>query len=99
MFYDPIGVLQPILINLKVSFQNLCKQKFEWDENISGEFNGGWDDILSNLGNVRTIEILRKVLQHDEGYLPQRVELHGFGDASQQSYDAWIYLKSIFNGG
>ena len=67
MFYDPISVLQPILINLKVSLQNLCKQKFEWDENISGEFNGEWDDILSNLGNVRTIEILRKVLQHDEG--------------------------------
>ena len=99
MPYDPMGVLQPILISLKVLFQNLCKQKFEWDENISGEFNGEWDDILSNLGNVRTIEILKKVLKHDEGYLSQRVELHGFSDASQQSYVAYIYLKSIFNNG
>ena len=94
-----MGVLQPILINLKKLLQNLCKQKFEWDENISGEFNGEWNDILSNLGNVRTIEILRNDLNHDEGYLPQRVEPHGFGDARQQRYGAWIYLKSIFNSG
>ena len=49
------------------------------------------------MGSVRAIEILRKVLNHDEGYLPQRVDLHGFGDVSQQRHGAWIYLKSIFN--
>ena len=96
MFYDPMCVLQPILINLKKLLQNLCKQKFEWDENISGEFNGKWN-ILSNLGNVKTTETLRKVLNHDEGYLPQRVDLYGFGDVSQQRHGAWIYLKSVFN--
>ena len=37
-FYDPLGILQPILTSLKVLFQNLRKQKFEWDEDISDEF-------------------------------------------------------------
>ena len=36
---------------------------------------------------------------YDEGNPPQRVELHGFSDASQQSYGACIYLKSIFKIG
>ena len=35
MFYDPLGVLQPIWISLKLLFQNLHKEKFEWDESIS----------------------------------------------------------------
>ena len=57
------------------------------------------DDILSYLGNVRTIEIPRKVLNHDEGDPPQRFELHGFSDASQRSYGVVIYFKSISKGG
>ena len=90
VFYDPLGILQLILISLKVLFQNLCKQKFDWDESISDEFKSEWD-ILSYLGNARTTEIPRKPRDP-----PQRFELHGFCDASQQSYSVCIYLKSIF---
>ena len=98
MFHDPLGIILPILIRLKL-FQNLCKQKIEWDESISNEFKSQWDDVLSYLGNVKTIEIPRKVLNHDEGDPPQWVELHGFSDANQESYGACIYLKSIFKSG
>ena len=82
MFYDRLGILQPILTSLKILFQNSCKQKFEWDERILDEFKSEWDDILSCLGNVRTTEILRKVLNHDKEDTPQRVELREFSDAS-----------------
>ena len=47
MFYDLLGTLHPILISLKVLYQNLCKQKCEWDESISDEFKSEWDNILS----------------------------------------------------
>ena len=93
VFYDPLGILQLILISLKVLFQNLCKQKFDWDESISDEFKSEWD-ILSYLGNARITEIPRKPRDP-----PQRLELHGFFDASQQSYSVCIYLKSIFKSG
>ena len=98
MFYDPLGALQPILISLKALFQNLCKQKFESEESILDEFKSKWGDISSYLGNVRTIEIPRKVLNHFEGEPPQRVALHGFSNASQYRYGACIYLKSISKG-
>ena len=83
MFYDCLGILQPILTSLKILFQNLCKQKFEWDERILDEFKREWDDILSYLGNVSTIEIPRKVLNHDKGDTPQKVELREFSDDSK----------------
>ena len=38
MFYDPIGLLQPIFINLKRLFQVICKQKLNWDELLPDYF-------------------------------------------------------------
>ena len=64
MFFDPLGILQPFFLSLKLLFQILCKEKFERDESIWGEFKSKWNNILSYLGNVRTIEIPRKVLNH-----------------------------------
>ena len=37
MFFDSIGILQPLVINLKNFFQKVCKEKFDWDEEISEE--------------------------------------------------------------
>ena len=37
MFFDPIGILQPLVINLKILVQKVCKEKFYWDEVISEE--------------------------------------------------------------
>ncbi|CAB4034050.1 Hypothetical predicted protein [Paramuricea clavata] len=31
-FYDPLGVLAPITVKLKMFFQELCQSKVEWDE-------------------------------------------------------------------
>ena len=38
MFYDPIGLLQPILINLKRFFQGICKQKLSCDDLLPDDF-------------------------------------------------------------
>ena len=59
------------------------QKKFEWHECISDEFKGDWDNILLQLENVRTIKIPKKVLNHNEGDVSQRVNLHGFNEASQ----------------
>ena len=37
MFFDLIGILQPLVIKLKILFQKGCKEKFDWDELISEE--------------------------------------------------------------
>ena len=37
MLFDSIGILQPLVINLKILFQKVCKEKFDWDEETSEE--------------------------------------------------------------
>ena len=37
MFFDPIGILQPLVIDLKILLQKVCKEKFDWDQFISEE--------------------------------------------------------------
>ena len=34
-FYDPIGLIQPIIINLKLLFQKVCITHADWDLEIS----------------------------------------------------------------
>ena len=34
-FYDPSGLIQPIIIDLKVLMQNICKGKLDWDDMLS----------------------------------------------------------------
>ena len=35
--YDPLGVISPIVVSLKVLFQELCVDKVPWDQELTGE--------------------------------------------------------------
>ena len=32
--YDPIGFLAPVVVNLKLIFQEICQKKIGWDDHI-----------------------------------------------------------------
>ena len=33
-FYDPLGLIQPLIMNMKLFFQWLYKHKLDWDEEL-----------------------------------------------------------------
>ena len=35
--YDPLGIISPVSVQLKIFAQKLCEAKLDWDEAISGE--------------------------------------------------------------
>ena len=41
-FYDPLGVISPITIQFKMPFQELCKDKKDWDEPLEGPCKMIW---------------------------------------------------------
>jgi len=51
-----------------------------------------WQRIQRNLPIIKCIQIDRLVISEEKA---ERVELHGFSDASEVAYGACIYLRSI----
>lgn len=35
--YDPLGILSPVLVGVKVLFQELCSNRVEWHEELTNE--------------------------------------------------------------
>ena len=59
MFYDPIGLLQPIFINLKKLFRAICKQKLNWDELLPDHFKNEFEKIMLSLEDMEKISVAR----------------------------------------
>ena len=97
MFYDLIGLLQPIHINLKRLFQEICKQKLSWDELLPDDLRNEFEKIIFSLQDMEKISIDRNILLQTVCQL--EIELHGFSDASLQSYGACVYIRAVSKPG
>ena len=63
MFFDPLGLKSPITLQPKLTFQEFCRNKLEWDEVINDRNNiNKWTKLLHNLGQFRLINAPRHVL-------------------------------------
>ena len=96
-FYDPIGLIQPIIISLKILMQRICKQKLDWDDVLTGKLLEEWEFVLSSLETIGTLSVKRRLESTNDIVISR--ELHGFCDASKQGYGAAIYSKSTYQSG
>ena len=38
-FFDPLGLISPVILPFKIMFQKLCKAQRDWDELVDTELN------------------------------------------------------------
>ena len=95
--FDPLGILSPFVIKLKVMFQALCCQRAEWDQPLDGEFLQQWNKFLSEFEVLNGLRVSR--CYFEKGLTPHHHELHGFSDASEHAYAAAIYLRTVYVDG
>lgn len=93
--FDPIRLLTPFTITMKVLFQELCTSKFNWDEELQGELLNRWKSILNELKQLSSVRIPRCYFDAT----PEEVQVHGFCDASELAYAAVVYLRSRYPDG
>ena len=89
--FDPVGIISPVIVCMKMLFQELCRDSVGWDDELSGEAKKKWIDWVVDLSRIKGIAISRCVYDS----LKQEVlqcYLHGFGDASSKAYCAVVYF-------
>jgi len=86
-FYDLLGFLSPVIITLKIFFQELCRAKIGWDGPLSSELLSRWHSLVANFQEV--------VISVPRCYFPadtmNKYVLYGFCDAFKSAYAAVVY--------
>ncbi len=88
---DPLGLLSPIVVQLKIFIQELCEAKLEWDQQLTGQLLERWHRLSSKLLEARPFLKPRCYLDgiHEQ---VTSYRLCGFSDASLKAYAAVVYF-------
>lgn len=89
--FDPLGIISPIIVCMKVLFQELCCENLDWDSKLEGKAKKKWGEWVEDLSKIGDITIGRCVWDHPREEVLD-CYLHGFGDASNKAYCAVVYL-------
>ena len=92
-FFDPVGLIAPVILPFKMMFQKLCKDGKDWDELVDGELNHQWLTILSDLRQAGRVSFKRCYAEGLNGDKVKSVRLHCFADVSEKAYGAVVYMR------
>lgn len=93
--FDPLGLLGPCIIIIKILLQQLWLEKLSWDEGLPMHIHNTWCKFKSELQSLNDLKIKRFALLSN----CKTIELHAFSDASEKAYGASIYLRVIDESG
>ena len=89
--YDPLGIVSPMGVCMKVLFQKLCVEGSGWDDELTGRNRELWISWVDDLAETQQFSVPRFVLDPVGDDL-MKCTLHGFADASSKAYCAVLYL-------
>ena len=95
MFFDPLGLISPIVLQIKILFKEACALKCTWDDVLNDKFIEKWKKFFRELQNVTPIKAGRYLFTNH--YRVIDFELHGFYDASNEAYSASVYVRLCKN--
>ena len=88
--FDPLGLLSPFILLIKIFIQHLWKTGKNWDEPLSEPQIKDWHVLQSDLKHMENIKIPRYLGVNSENQ--KLLELHVFTDASRKAYGLAAYV-------
>ena len=92
-FYDPLGILSPMIVPFKEIFQRVCEMKVNWDDELPREISAKWIKLVQDIVDTKQVSYPRCLMQDIDINDVQEIQLHGFGDSSQIAYSACVYAR------
>lgn len=92
--YDPLGLINPIIVTGKCLMQKIWLSRIEWDDPLPHELYVEWQDLINNISYLSQLKIPRHLFTNKEIH---KLELHGFADASIKAYGACLYIRAIYS--
>ena len=89
-FYDPLGIIQPVIVTFKIFMQELCRVGITWDEPLQGDLLERWQLLVESLRGCQPITVPRYYASSFDCI--DSFQLCGFCDASNSAYAAVIFL-------
>lgn len=91
-FFDPLGIISPVLVLPKIMLQQAWKQKSSWDKELPEIWKEQFQKWHAETALLNEIKIPRlctipKASNH---------QLHTFTDASKDAYTAVVFLRSEY---
>ena len=93
--FDPLGFLSPFVIQLNILFQDLCVGEVDWDAPLSGDVLLKWKKITGDIGLLNKVAVPCCYFKFES--TRQTTQLHGFCDASERTFVAVVYLRSVYD--
>ena len=95
-FFDPLGIISPVIVLFKMFFQDLCESRIDWDEPLSGDLLNKWNQLRSAVSGSTIIVVPRCYFNTTLQNSATDVKIIGFCDASSKAYAAVVYLRLEF---
>lgn len=90
-YYDPVGLLAPVIVRAKIILQRVWSLKVDWDETLPVDLHSEWNRYYAKLPLLKDIRFPRKTIIRSA----LEIEFHGFCDASERTYGACVYLRTV----
>ena len=89
--FDPLGLVSPLTVRLKLFLQQLHTTGLDWDERLSSNEEQQWNSLLQSVLRAAPVRVPRCYFILVPG---AKVSLHGFSDASNVAFAAAVNLRT-----
>ncbi|XP_077971336.1 uncharacterized protein LOC120346540 [Styela clava] len=96
--FDPMGIVAPVILKARILMQQLCRNNYGWDDEISNSENLLWNRWLEDIPEPENIFMQRCFAPSGFGNIVTR-QIHHFADGSAVAYGTVSYLRLINEDG
>ncbi|XP_071746196.1 uncharacterized protein [Lepeophtheirus salmonis] len=87
---DPLGIVAPVLIELRIAFQSLWARGMDWDTVLEVKEADVWKTKIKSLELLKEVQIIRLLRPKN---VVGRPEIHGFDDGGELAYGACVFVR------